>query len=229
MVNVRTSFFTVRIPGLEQERINVPFRWIWQHTASCPLRTGVVCCLPTCAQGSSAAVTRIVVHGAFWAFWVLLGVLCMWEALALPVCSLIRTGLGSRMCAYRWTRPLGGGRPLGVLWLLHQSAWKFRNRSSYYVGVMLYMLALVKLPSLHGYCACMVCWIKEAPRRDCRQSSCETFFSPIGVFLFNRNSSYRFLGRCSGIFQSVWLGILTRPPDIWLSRFSTFGGEAHSW
>ena len=37
--------------GLEQERINVTFRWIWQHTTSCPLRAGVVCCLPTCAQG----------------------------------------------------------------------------------------------------------------------------------------------------------------------------------
>ena len=36
--------------GLEQERINVSFRWIKRHTASCALRTGVVCCLPTCAQ-----------------------------------------------------------------------------------------------------------------------------------------------------------------------------------
>ena len=40
-------------PSLEQERINVTFRWIRQHTTSCPLRAGVVCCLPTCAQGSS--------------------------------------------------------------------------------------------------------------------------------------------------------------------------------
>ena len=43
-------------PGLEQERIDVTFRWIRQHTTSCPLRAGVVCCLPTCAQGSSATV-----------------------------------------------------------------------------------------------------------------------------------------------------------------------------
>ena len=61
-------------PGLDQERINVTFRWIRQHTASCPLRTGAVCCLPTCAQGSSAAVTRIVGDGAFGAFWVFVGV-----------------------------------------------------------------------------------------------------------------------------------------------------------
>ena len=34
----------------------------------------MVCCLPTCAQGSSAAVTGSVGSGAFWAVWVLLGV-----------------------------------------------------------------------------------------------------------------------------------------------------------
>ena len=49
-------------PGLEQERINVTFRWIKQHVAACPfLRTGVACCLPTCAQGSS--VSRYGVGG----------------------------------------------------------------------------------------------------------------------------------------------------------------------
>ena len=42
-------------PGLEQERINVTFRWIRQHTTSCPLRAGVVCYLPTCAKGLSAS------------------------------------------------------------------------------------------------------------------------------------------------------------------------------
>ena len=52
-------------PGLERERINVTFRWIRQHTASCPLRAGVVCCLPTCANGSSAAVTGGVGSGTF--------------------------------------------------------------------------------------------------------------------------------------------------------------------
>ena len=66
-------------PGLEQERINVTFRWIKRHTASCALRTRVVCCLPTCAQGSSAAVTGDNGSGVFWELWVLLGVLCMWE------------------------------------------------------------------------------------------------------------------------------------------------------
>ena len=47
------------------KRNNVTFRWIKRHTASCALRTGVVCCLPTCAQGSSAAVTGCVGCGTF--------------------------------------------------------------------------------------------------------------------------------------------------------------------
>ena len=37
--------------GLEQKRIHVT------------VPSGVVCCLATCAQGSSAAVTRVVGHG----------------------------------------------------------------------------------------------------------------------------------------------------------------------
>ena len=64
-------------PGLEQERINVTFRWIQQHTASCPLRTGVVCCLPTCAQGSSSAVTGFLGDGVLGCFLILLGALCI--------------------------------------------------------------------------------------------------------------------------------------------------------
>ena len=55
-------------PGLEQERINVTFRWIRQHTPSCPLRAGVVCCLPTCAQGSSATVMGNWGFSAFFGF-----------------------------------------------------------------------------------------------------------------------------------------------------------------
>ena len=62
------EFLRCTDPGLEQERISVTFRWIRQHTASCPLRTGEVCCLPTCAQGSSAAVTTVVGVRRFWDF-----------------------------------------------------------------------------------------------------------------------------------------------------------------
>ena len=37
--------------GLQGPRVNLTYRWVAQHTASCPL-AGVVCCvLPTCAKG----------------------------------------------------------------------------------------------------------------------------------------------------------------------------------
>ena len=65
-------------PGLEQERINVTFRWIRQHTASCPLRAGVVCCLPTCAQGFSVPVVENLGFSSFWVLWKLLGAPCVW-------------------------------------------------------------------------------------------------------------------------------------------------------
>ena len=63
-------------PGLEQERINVAFRWIRHHVASCPflrIRSSA-CCLPTCAQGSFVADTEFVGNMAlFGRFWVLFG------------------------------------------------------------------------------------------------------------------------------------------------------------
>ena len=63
-------------PGLEQERINVAFLWIRQHT-SCPLRAGLVCCLPTYAKGLSASVMENWEFSTFWVLWGLLGVLCV--------------------------------------------------------------------------------------------------------------------------------------------------------
>ena len=51
------EFLHCTSPGLEHERLNVTFSWIRQHTHFCPLfKAGVVCCLPTCAKGSSVQV-----------------------------------------------------------------------------------------------------------------------------------------------------------------------------
>ena len=56
-------------PGREQDRINITFRWVKQHVASCPLfKAGVACCLPTCAQGSSVPVMGNVSDGVFLGF-----------------------------------------------------------------------------------------------------------------------------------------------------------------
>ena len=76
------------------ERINVTFRWINQHVCSCPLfKAGVACCLPTCAQGSSVPVMENAVSGVFWAFWFLLGALCICRVLVLLVSCCVQ-GLG---------------------------------------------------------------------------------------------------------------------------------------
>ena len=95
-------------PGLEQERINVTFRWIKQHVASCPfLRTGMACCLPTCAQGSSVSAMEFVWKGAAWGLLVLPVVLLIFGVLALLIYSLVCVGPEVRRRAFRWTRPSG--------------------------------------------------------------------------------------------------------------------------
>ena len=94
-------------PGREQDRINITFRWVKQHVASCPLfRAGVACCLPTCAQGSSVPVMGNVFPGVFWVFWFLLGILCIWGVLVFLV-SLLCTRLGLLRCASCRTCPFG--------------------------------------------------------------------------------------------------------------------------
>ena len=98
-------------PGSDQERINITFRWVKQHFASCSfLRTGVACCLPTCARGFSFSGTEVVGKGSCLSFWLLGGALCVLEVLALLVYPLMCTVLGSHRCASYWTRPEGGGR-----------------------------------------------------------------------------------------------------------------------
>ena len=95
-------------PGSDQERINITFRWVKQHVASCSfLRTGVTCCLPTCARVLSFSDTEIVEIGSFWAFWLLLGTLCILEVLVLLVYTLVCTKFGFQRCALYWTRPVG--------------------------------------------------------------------------------------------------------------------------
>ena len=60
-------------PGLAERRVNITYRWIRNHTSSCPLMAGVLGSIPTCAHGSP-------VLGLAWGnstvpVWVLLGFL----------------------------------------------------------------------------------------------------------------------------------------------------------
>ena len=127
-------------------------------------------------------------YGAFWAFWELLGVLCVWGGAGFAGFSphVCRTRV-TKVC-YRWTRPLGGGRwehflldPRGVHCFSQKSASCYHGDGSDSIVAMLYVSALAGLPSLLGYDAGVVFWVKESSWRNCRKL-CETSFSPFRVF-----------------------------------------------
>ena len=145
---------------------------------------------------------------------------------------LMYTGLGLRSCAYRWTRTSGGGRwehylrgPRGVHWFTQHCAVCTLDNGSNSICVMPYMLALAGQPSLHGYCACMVCWVKGHLGEIAGKIHVRPLFSPVVLFFCSVGTLHIDLGvRCYGIFGSVGLGILARPPVNWLLRFSMLVG-----
>ena len=56
---------------LQGPRVNLTYRWVAQHTASCPLASVVGCVLPTCAQGLVEPSSRWLGEGenkwsSFW-------------------------------------------------------------------------------------------------------------------------------------------------------------------
>ena len=107
---VTDKFLHYTDPGLEQERINVTFRWIKQHVPSCSrdmLFANVCAGFISFCYGVCREWRFFGVEGRFG---LLLGALCIWGVLALPVYPFVCTGLGSHWCASCWTRPLGGGR-----------------------------------------------------------------------------------------------------------------------
>ena len=51
------------VPGLQGPRVNLAFRWVTQHIASCPLAGVVGCVLPSCVPGLAQPVPRGGVTG----------------------------------------------------------------------------------------------------------------------------------------------------------------------
>ena len=49
--------------GLQGPRVNITYRWVTQHAASCPLAGVVGCVLPTCAQGLVEPSSRCLGEG----------------------------------------------------------------------------------------------------------------------------------------------------------------------
>ena len=105
------EFLHCTSPGLECGRINVTYRWVLQHTHFCSLfKARVVCCLPTCAKGSSVHVTGNLGYGCFWAFLFLPCALCTLGVIGWASYLLWCSGLGSCWCAFFRFRSLGVGR-----------------------------------------------------------------------------------------------------------------------
>ena len=147
--------------GLDQERINITFRWIKQHVASRVLLANV--CAGFIRPCYGVGRERRVLG-----FWVLLGILCVWCQLCwfIPSCP---------QDPGRHAPPLGGGRwghflrdPRRVDWFAQKCPIFVQGHGSDSICVMPCMLASVGQPSLQGYDACMVYWIKGALRGNCR-------------------------------------------------------------
>ena len=91
----------------------------------------------------------------------------------------------------------------------------------------MYMLVLVRLPSLHDDYACMVSGNDGALRGNCRQTYYKTSFPPAWGFLLCRN-----LFKGSGVLSCGIFGLVG--PDIlglnpWESRLSCSMSVVHSW
>ena len=89
-------------PGLEQGRIDVTFRWINWHVASCSFpRTRFDVLFANVCAGFIRAATEFVENGAFGK-----GFVCMGDTL---VCPCMFTQPGPHRCPHRRKRLLGGG------------------------------------------------------------------------------------------------------------------------
>ena len=185
--------------GREQERINVTFRWIKQHSFSCPLRTGIVCCLPTCAQGSSAAVTGEV-RG-----WRILGILgAPWR----PVFTscLQDSGYGGvPVAGHALWAEVGGGIlcvTLGEFIGLHNNV---------HLMIMEVCASLCETAQSPWLLCMKVSWVKGAFWRNCRQILCKTSLSRFRVFLCSQNFSF---WRSGVPIWHLWIGRARHPgPD----------------
>ena len=128
---------TVR--GLQGPRVNLAYRWVAQHTASCPLAGVVGCVFPTCVQGLAEPGSRwLGMGGKKWSsFWELVLLLLILVS-ALLVRTWIHIRRGPRYSGQRPSRsavylpspscPLGSGDGVGDC---HDVA-KFPRRVSFY-------------------------------------------------------------------------------------------------
>ena len=57
--SAQLEYLHCTMPGLQGPRVNLTYRWVAQHTASCPLAGVVGCLLPSCVQGLAEPGSRL--------------------------------------------------------------------------------------------------------------------------------------------------------------------------
>ena len=108
--SAQSEYLHCTMPGLQGPRVNLTYRWVAQHTASCPLAGVVGCLLPSCVQGLAEPGSRFLekgkIIGLSWGLAFLLFIL-----MAVPLVSIwmnIR-----KECRNSGALPLSGSCPLG--------------------------------------------------------------------------------------------------------------------
>ena len=67
--SAQSEYLHCTMPGLQGPRVNLTYRWVAQHTASCPLAGVVGCLLPSCVQGLAEPGSRFWENGEnTWSF-----------------------------------------------------------------------------------------------------------------------------------------------------------------
>ena len=142
------------------ERVNITFRWIRNHVPRCPLATGVVCCLPTCAKGSLVSSNPelflpglLTVGFVGLVFFFLFALFISWPELR---CRALRCNWLPCWCGFgeRSSEQYSGSMKLGWFHLDYFVGWLFWMRST---------LVRKGLPSLLNNDAYFVFWITGAP------------------------------------------------------------------
>ena len=185
--------------------MNITFRWIRNHVPRCPLATGVVCCLPTCAKGSLVSpgllsVVLLVLLG--WGLFFLIVLfthyleLRCWASCCYWFPCWVRCEFGGRS-----SRQNSGSMRLGwfhVGFIVDSSLWM---RST---------LVWKELPSLLNNDAYFVFWTTGAPRVNGRLRNYKTFFHTSLSFclLVSRISCFRFWVK---ILRYLWIGRARHP------------------
>ena len=222
--SAQSEYLHCTMPGLQGPRVNLTYRWVAQHTASCPLAGVVGCLLPSCVQGLPEPGSRFWDKGENnWSFsWELAFLLFILMSVLLvsiwmnarkecrnsgqcPSCSLVHFPTRGRA---RW---VGGRRwplsrrsqfsrkrifyfPWGFSWGTKLCLF-FRGMAFIWV-LLLDMLVAMREPTPCYRDAYSVGIPKGACGGKSGQNHCKTTVSPLSrsVFLVSKRTLYFFWG-----------------------------------